>query len=47
MDPEFEKAIQRNPHLGEYVRKFMQENNAPEPVFMVSLSSKDIDPEKE
>lgn len=45
MDPEFEKAIQRNPHLGEYVRKFMQENDADEPVFMVSLSSKDIDPE--
>ena len=45
MDPEFEKAIQRNPHLGEYVRKFMQENNVDEPVFMVSLSSKDIDPD--
>ncbi|WP_406659842.1 type II/IV secretion system ATPase subunit [Methanolobus sp. ZRKC3] len=44
MDREFEKAIQRNPHLGDYVRKFMQENNADEPVFMVSLS-KDIDTE--
>ncbi len=44
MDPEFEKAVQRNPHLGEYVRKFMQENDADEPVFMVSLS-KDIDSE--
>ncbi|WP_292463369.1 type II/IV secretion system ATPase subunit [Methanolobus sp.] len=44
MDLEFEKAIQRNPHLGEYVRKFMQENGADEPVFMVKLS-KDINKE--
>ncbi|TGC10875.1 type II/IV secretion system ATPase subunit [Methanolobus halotolerans] len=44
MDQEFEKAIQRNPHLGEYVRKFMKENGADEPTFMVSLS-KDLDTE--
>ncbi|MDP2217451.1 MAG: type II/IV secretion system ATPase subunit [Methanolobus sp.] len=44
MDLEFEKAIQRNPHLGEYVRKFMRENGADEPVFMVKLS-KDINKE--
>jgi flagellar protein FlaI len=44
MDQEFEKAIQRNPHLGDYVRKFMKENDADEPTFMVSLS-KDVDSE--
>ncbi|WP_406656565.1 type II/IV secretion system ATPase subunit [Methanolobus sp. ZRKC2] len=38
MDQEFEKAIQRNPHLGEYVKKFMQENGEDEPTFVVSLS---------
>ncbi|MCQ6962754.1 type II/IV secretion system ATPase subunit [Methanolobus chelungpuianus] len=41
MDLEFEKAIQRNPHLGEYVRKFMRDNGADEPTFMIKLS-KDI-----
>ncbi|MDW7732061.1 MAG: hypothetical protein SCH66_06495, partial [Methanolobus sp.] len=44
MDSEFEKAIQRNPHLGEYVKNFMRENGADEPTFMVSLS-KDLDRE--
>ncbi|WP_094228049.1 type II/IV secretion system ATPase subunit [Methanolobus psychrotolerans] len=44
MDPEFQKAIQRNPHLGEYVKRFMQKTGADEPTFMVSLS-KDIDKE--
>ncbi|WMW22209.1 type II/IV secretion system ATPase subunit [Methanolobus mangrovi] len=44
MDPEFQKAVQRNPHLGIYVKKFMQETGADEPTFMVSLS-KDIDKE--
>jgi flagellar protein FlaI len=44
MDLEFEKAIQRNPHLGEYVRKFMRENSADEPAFMIKLS-KDINKE--
>ncbi|WP_292468772.1 type II/IV secretion system ATPase subunit [Methanolobus sp.] len=44
MDPEFQKAIQRNPHLGEYVKKFMQGTGTDEPTFMVSLS-KDIDRE--
>ncbi|WP_340819097.1 type II/IV secretion system ATPase subunit [Methanolobus sp. WCC4] len=45
MDQEFQKAIQRNPHLGTYVKKFMQETGDDEPTFMVSLS-KDIDPSK-
>lgn len=45
MDPEFKKAIDRNPHLGEYVKKFMQETGADEPTFMVSLS-KDLDRSK-
>ncbi|MBN2111248.1 MAG: type II/IV secretion system ATPase subunit [Methanosarcinaceae archaeon] len=45
MDPEFEKAIQRNPHLGEYVKKFMQDNGEDEPTFMVSLS-KEINKDK-
>ncbi len=44
MDPEFQKAIQRNPHLGEYVKRFMNDAGADEPTFMVSLS-KDIDRE--
>ncbi|WP_342305968.1 type II/IV secretion system ATPase subunit [Methanolobus sp. ZRKC5] len=44
MDPEFQKAIERNPHLGEYVKKFMQETGTDEPTFMVSLS-KDLDSE--
>lgn len=44
MDVEFEKAIHRNPHLGEYVRKFMREKGADEPVFMVKLS-KDLNRE--
>ncbi len=44
MDVEFEKAIHRNPHLGEYVRKFMKEKGADEPVFMVKLS-KDLNRE--
>jgi flagellar protein FlaI len=42
MDAEFQKAVQRNPHLGEYVKKFMREQGEDEPTFMVSLS-KDID----
>ncbi|SFM88763.1 type II/IV secretion system ATPase subunit [Methanolobus profundi] len=45
MNSEFQKAIQRNPHLGTYVKKFMQETGDEEPTFMVSLS-KDIDPSK-
>jgi flagellar protein FlaI len=42
MDAEFQKAVQRNPHLGEYVKKFMRETGEDEPTFMVSLG-KDID----
>ncbi|TQD23869.1 type II/IV secretion system ATPase subunit [Methanolobus vulcani] len=45
MDAEFQKAVQRNPHLGEYVKKFMRETGEDEPTFMVSLS-KDIDHSK-
>ncbi|MDI3486269.1 MAG: archaeal flagellar protein FlaI [Methanolobus sp.] len=45
MDAEFQKAVQRNPHLGEYVKKFMRETGEDEPTFMVSLG-KDIGRDK-
>jgi flagellar protein FlaI len=45
VDAEFQKAVQRNPHLGEYVKKFMRKTGEDEPTFMVSLS-KDIDHSK-
>ncbi len=44
MDAEFQKAVQRNPHLGEYVKRFMTETGAEGPTFMISLS-KDLDRE--
>lgn len=43
MDADFQKAIQRNPHLGEYIDKFKKEKGQDaEPQFLVSLS-KDIE----
>ena len=41
MDADFQKAVQRNPHLGEYVEKVKKEKGS-EPQFVVSLS-KDLD----
>lgn len=41
MDPEFQKAMQRNPHLAEYVNEFRQKTGTV-PKFVVSLS-KDLE----
>lgn len=43
MDPEFQKALQRNPHLGVYINEFRQKTGSI-PEFVVSLS-KDIEEE--
>ncbi|NOR48955.1 MAG: hypothetical protein GQ533_13085 [Methanosarcinaceae archaeon] len=43
MDPEFQKALQRNPHLGVYINEFRQKTGTI-PDFVVSLS-KDIEEE--
>lgn len=43
MDPEFQKAIQRNPHLGEYINEFRQKTGSV-PTFVVSLP-KDLEVE--
>ncbi|NOR46639.1 MAG: hypothetical protein GQ533_01125, partial [Methanosarcinaceae archaeon] len=43
MDPEFQKALQRNPHLGVYINEFRQKTGSI-PEFVVSLS-KDLDEE--
>ena len=43
MDADFQKAIQRNPHLGEYIERFKKEKDSDvEPQFLVSLS-KDLE----
>lgn len=43
MDPEFQKALQRNPHLGVYINEFRQKTGT-NPEFVVSLS-KDLEME--